>query len=130
MRILSRLVVLLAAASIAACATVVPVLNVSNAPVASAAGKPLTADQVKSAIIRAGAALGWQVKEAGPGKLTATLVLRTHSASVEIPYSVTNYSITYKSSVDLNENNGQIHKNYNGWIQNLTRGIDTQLKLS
>lgn len=130
MRILSRVAILLLALSIAGCATVVPILNVDNAPVGSPAGKPLTPDQVKSAIIRAGAALGWQMKETGPGKLTATLHLRSHSASIEIPYSVTSYSIVYKSSVDLNENNGQIHKNYNGWIQNLTRGIDTQLKLS
>jgi hypothetical protein len=66
----------------------------------------------------------------GPGKLAATLHLRTHTAEVEIPYSVTSYSIIYKSSVDLKEKDGQIHKNYNGWIQNLNRGIDTQLKLS
>ena len=25
---------------------------------------------------------------------------------------------------------GQIHKNYNGWIQNLTRGINAQLSAS
>jgi uncharacterized NAD(P)/FAD-binding protein YdhS len=46
---------------------------------------------------------------------------------VEIPYSTNTYSIKYRSSVDLMENNGKIHKNYNGWIQNLTRGINAQL---
>ncbi len=87
MRNLSSLWVLLAALSVVACASTAPILNVSNAPVTSASGRPLSADQVKSAIIRAGAALGWQMREAGPGKLTATLQLRTHTAEIEIPYS-------------------------------------------
>ena len=39
-------------------------------------------------------------------------------------------SIAYKSSVDLMESNGKIHKNYNGWIQNLNKGISTQLALA
>ena len=130
MRVLSTLAALLAAATVAACATVAPIQNVSNAPVTSASGKTLSADQVRGAIVRAGAALGWQMKEAGPGKLAATLQLRTHSAEIEIPYSPSSYSITYKSSVDLKEKDGQIHKNYNGWIQNLTRGINAQLSAS
>ncbi len=127
MRNLSSLWVLLAALSVVACASTAPILNVSNAPVTSASGRPLSADQVKSAIIRAGAALGWQMREAGPGKLTATLQLRTHTAEIEIPYSPSSYSISYKSSIDLKESGGQIHTNYNGWIQNLTRGINAQL---
>ena len=30
----------------------------------------------------------------------------------------------------LNESAGKIHKNYNGWIQNLTRGINANLSAS
>ena len=135
MRVLLNLatsVTLLAAATLAqaGCMRCDPILNVSNAPVTSASGKALTNDQVKSAIIRAGAALGWQMKEAGPGKVTATLLIRKHTAEIEIPYSPTSYSITYKSSVNLDEGDGQIHKNYNGWIQNLNRGINAQLSAS
>lgn len=135
MRILLNLAVaatLLAAAAMAqaGCMRCDPILNVSDAPVTSASGKALTDDQVKSAIIRAGAALGWQMKEAGAGKLTATLLIRTHTAVIEIPYSPSRYSITYKSSVNLDEADGQIHKNYNGWIQNLNRGINAQLSAS
>jgi hypothetical protein len=70
------------------------------------------------------------MKEAGPGKVTATLLIRKHTAEIEIPYSPTSYSITYKSSVNLDEGDGQIHKNYNGWIQNLNRGINAQLSAS
>ena len=135
MRFLLNLVIsatLLAAATTAqaGCMRCDPILNVSDAPVTSASGKALTDDQVKSAIIRAGAALGWQVKEAGAGKISATLLIRKHTAVIEIPYSPTSYSITYKSSVNLDEADGQIHKNYNGWIQNLNRGINAQLSAS
>lgn len=114
----------------AGCMRCDPILNVSDAPVTSASGKALTVDQVKSAVIRAGAALGWQMKEEGAGRITATLLIRKHTAVIEIPHSPTSYSITYKSSVNLDEADGQIHKNYNGWIQNLTRGINAQLSAS
>jgi hypothetical protein len=128
MRTLSKLALLMVAVTIAAC-TVVPIQNVNNAAVASAAGKSLTNEQVKTAIVRAGSALGWQVREVGPGMLAATINLRTHTAEVEIPYSTSSYSIIYKSSTNLQESGGQIHKNYNGWVQNLNKGINTQLAL-
>jgi hypothetical protein len=113
---------------VVACATV-PIMNVDNAAVPAQGGKQPTADQVKMAIMRAGGALGWQMKEEAPNKLVGTLMLRTHTAVVEIPYSATSYSIKYRSSTNLDESGGNIHKNYNGWIQNLTKGINTQLSL-
>lgn len=114
----------------AACMRCDPIFNVTDAPVTSASGKPLTNDQVKQAIIRAGAGLGWIMKEAGPGKLTANLAVRKHTAQVEIPYSSKSYSITYKDSTNLDAADGQIHKNYNGWIQNLNKNINAQLSAS
>jgi hypothetical protein len=111
----------------AGCLRCEPILNVTDAVVAAPAGKPLSADQVKVAIVRAGSALGWQVREEAPGKLVATLVLRSHTAVVEIPYSAASYSVRYKSSIDLNEGDGQIHKNYNGWVENLDRDIRANL---
>jgi hypothetical protein len=108
-----------------------PILNIQKAPVTAANGKALTNDQVKAAIIRAGAALGWQMRDAEPGKITATLQLRKHTANIEIPYSPTEYSIVYKDSIELDAGtDGTIHKNYNGWIQNLNRGITAQLSAS
>ena len=108
------------------CATA-PILNVNDAAVVNAGGKTLSGEQVQGAIVRAGAALGWQMKVAGPNLLTGTLQLRTHTAVVDIPYTSGSYSIKYRSSVNLNESAGSIHKNYNGWIQNLTKGINLQL---
>jgi hypothetical protein len=110
----------------AGCFRCEPILNVTGAVVAAPAGKPLSADQVRASIIRAGAALGWQIREDRPGHLLGTLDLRSHTAVVEIPYSATSYGIQYKSSIDLHEGDGQIHKNYNGWIRNLIKGINAQ----
>jgi len=114
-------------ATIAGCARTGPIYNVNEAPVATASGKAMTAAQVRSAIMAAGAALGWQMADAGPGKLVGTLNLRTHQAVVDIPYSSKSYSIVYRSSQNLNEANGTIHTNYNGWVQNLDRGIRANL---
>jgi hypothetical protein len=37
------------------------------------------------------------------------------------------YSIIYMDSTNLNNLDGQIHKNYNGWIENLNRDIRVDL---
>jgi len=126
MRLQMTLAALAVAGALAGCTTA-PIMNVNDAAVTSPAGKTLTNEQVRGAIVRAGAALGWQMKDEGPNQLSGTLQLRTHTAVVDIPYSTTSFSIKYRSSIDLDEKNGTIHKNYNGWVQNLTRGINAQL---
>jgi len=64
-----------------------------------------------------------------PGKITGTLRLRTHTAVVNVIYDTSKYSIRYQSSIDLDYNaeKGTIHKNYNGWIQNLDAAIQREL---
>ena len=111
----------------AGCARTGPIQNVNDAAVTTPSAKALTASQVRSAVITAGTSLGWRMVDAGPGKLEGTLNLRTHTAVVDIPYSAKTYSIVYKSSENLYEANGQIHTNYNGWVQNLDRAIRTEL---
>jgi hypothetical protein len=117
------------AVSVAGCASV-PIHEVDQQAAMNSSGKQLTHEQVKSAIVRAGASLGWQIKDEGPNMLVGTLHLRKHTAVVSIPYSATSYSIKYRSSENLDESGGKIHKNYNGWIQNLQRGIAAQLSAS
>jgi hypothetical protein len=102
-----------------------PIYNVNNAPI-SAPKRP-TLDQVRGAIERAGHGLGWQMQPTRPGHIVGTLYLRTHMAQVDIPYTTTSYSITYRDSKDLNYDGSSIHSNYNGWIQNLDRAIQQQL---
>lgn len=129
MRFQTGLAGLVVALAVAGCSSA-PIANVSDAAVTGSSGKPLNRDQVRSAIVRAGSSLGWHMKDDGPNALVGTLQLRDHTAVVEIPYSPNTYSIKYRSSVNLNESAGQIHKNYNGWIQNLTRGINANLSAS
>lgn len=117
------------AVAVAGCAAV-PIHNVDQAAVSNASGKPLTQDQVRAAIVSGGARLGWQMKDEGPNMLVGTLQLRKHVAVVSIPYSAKSYSIKYRSSENLDEKSGTIHKNYNGWIQNLHRSIASQLTAS
>jgi len=104
-----------------------PIYQVQDAQVVTTSGKALTPAQVRQAIVTAGTALGWSVVEAQPGKLEGTLNLRTHTAVVDIPYSASAYSIVFKRGDNLNVEGDKIHKNYNGWVQNLDRGIRTEL---
>ena len=130
LRISRWLAVLAAATALTACSTLAPIQNVENVSVSSSANKPLTPYEVRGAIVRAGAGLGWVMKDSGPGIINATLILRTHTAEVQIPYSATSYAIVYRSSINLQEGGGKIHRNYNGWVQNLNRGINAQLAAS
>jgi hypothetical protein len=106
----------------------VPIRNVDKAPVVTGAKSPSLAD-IGEAIKRAGVGLGWAMKEQQPGKIVATLALRTHLAVVNIDYDTAAYSINYADSSELKYDaaKGTIHKNYNGWIQNLNNAIRAQL---
>src|SRR6476660_7965502 len=115
MRFLITLAAIVMVTAVAGC-TSAPIANVNDAPVTASSGKALSLEQVRGAIVRAGGALGWRMADEGPNKLIGTLQVRTHTAVVEIPYSATSYSIKYRSSVNLEERGGNIHKNYNGWI--------------
>ena len=122
-RNLYGLAIIVAVLSLAGCAQ--PVHDVSNAPVV--ANGTATMEDVSKAIMRAGAALGWQMSPDREGHILGTLALRTHVAVVDIDYDEKAYSINYKSSTNLNYDGTNIHKNYNGWIQNLDKGIQLQL---
>ena len=110
--------------ALGACGTK-PILNVNDAPVSNS--KALPSSQVRQTIVTAGSALGWKFVDVKPGLLEGTLRLREHTAVVEIPYSTSKYSIVFKSGTNLGEKDGQIHKNYNGWVQNLEKGINAGL---
>ena len=117
---LSSLVVLLATG----CRTA-PVLNIDSAPIV--VNEKHTFTDIKKAILRAGGTLGWNMKVKKDGHIIGTLQLREHVAVVDVTYSKKSYSIKYKSSVNLNYDGTIIHSNYNGWIQNLNRGIQVQI---
>jgi hypothetical protein len=112
--------------ALAAC-TSAPIYTVTDAPVVVRAGKQASADDVRDAILRAGRRLGWQMVPGERGVINAKLSLRTHVAVVDVRYSATSYSIVYRDSTNLDHSGDQIHKNYNGWIQNLDRDIRNEL---
>ena len=120
------LVAFLAATALAACARTAPIYNVSGMPIQASKPNP-SVDEVGKAIARAGAGLGWQIMPVKPGAMVGTLQLRDHVAVVDITYDAKAYNISYKNSNNLNYDGQNIHKNYNGWIQNLDRAIKVQL---
>jgi hypothetical protein len=111
---------------VAGCRTA-PIYNVTDAPVVVAAGKQATMSDVKNAIFRAGNRLGWQMTDTAPGVIKARIELRAHTATAEVKYTTTAFSIQYLDSSNLDAKGGTIHKNYNGWIENLQREIRDEL---
>ncbi len=103
-----------------------PVRDVENQPVVTA-GKAATMEEVERAIMRAGQGLGWVMAPVKPGMVTGRLELRAHIAVVDISYDTRTFSIRYKDSTNLDYVGGSIHKNYNGWIDNLEREIRANL---
>lgn len=122
--------ILLAAAALAfaGCANKQPINNVVNAPFTLPPGKSLTLNQIQRAIVVAGTQLGWQMTPTGPGRVTGRLALRTHVADIDVEHDTKSYSIKYRDSQNLDARDGMIHKNYNGWIENLDKAIRTQVQ--
>jgi hypothetical protein len=117
-----------AALMLVACATPNPVYNVVQAPVVANKANP-SLDEIRQAIVRAGTQLTWQMKPTRPGHIVGTLAVRTHIAVVDIEYDRNSYSIKYRDSTNLNYDGTNIHRNYNGWIQNLDKAIKSQLSV-
>lgn len=101
--------------------------NVTNQPLAPAPNTQLTMESVSKAIWAAGKKLGWVIQEDRPGQLTGTLNLRKHVAVVGIAHDTKTFSIVYKDSRNLMHQGDQIHNNYNGWIQNLSKAIQAEI---
>ncbi len=119
---ITRASVLVALLAITACNHATPVYNVESAAYNTDA---LDGTQAEKAIKTAGTKLGWNMAKLEPGLIRGTLNLRKHVAVVDISYDGRGYSIDYVDSENLkyDEETGQIHKNYNSWIQNLERQI-------
>lgn len=104
-----------------------PIRDVQSAPIP--ANPAATLENIEKAITRAGLTLGWQIAPKAPGQIEGVLLLRKHKAVVDITYDTKFYNIKYKDSVNLDyrAEDKTIHSNYNGWIQNLDKGIRAQV---
>lgn len=102
-------------------------------PPAIAVTSKMSADSVLKAIKMALVHRGWTITELKPGIVDSTLNLRDHTARIEVDYSTTSVQIKYLDSTNLKYEvkNGTpyIHKNYLGWIENLTNDIQGNLLL-
>jgi hypothetical protein len=117
------IVLLVAGIALGACRSA-PIYNVSSDTIATP--QDASMEQVASAIKRAGAGLGWQMIDTGPGEIEGRLHLRSHVAIVSITFDTKQFSIFYKDSTNLDYDGARIHRNYNGWIQNLEQAILAQ----
>lgn len=125
MKLIKYTLIILSIAVLAAC-RYAPIHNVDKTAIGMHNGQPLTTTQVRQAITAAGNSLGWIMTNPRPGYITGTLYLRGHMAKVGIPYSAHFYSIHYLNSKNLRKGK-EIHKNYNGWVENLNRAIQIRL---
>lgn len=107
-----------------------PMIQIENQgiPARYSSKTQLDSDQITRAIFAGCQAKGWEAKVIGPGLIEASITVRAHSVTVQIPYSSTSYSITYISSENLDYNNGNIHRSYNNWITYLSNAIQDELK--
>lgn len=118
-RIVQFFVIILLASGLIACRSSL-VYNVVNDQFLTTAP---SLDDAGKTIKLAGASLGWQVKQAEPGHLIATLPIRTHVAIVDITHDTKQFTIMYKNSTNLDYDGTNIHSNYNGWVLNLQNAI-------
>ena len=133
----------------------VPIVDYKDVSIATSSGKPVSAEQVREAIITAGKRLNWQMGITADGSLVGTLVVNNkHTISVDIAIAPEKYSVTYRSSINMKYTMAQqekgnfrdgtaagpfdsrpvgperpvIHPAYNQWVQALVSSIDTELR--
>lgn len=115
--------------SLAACSSIStskPIHNIEAQEITTS----VDSEQVRQAIIEAAASRGWIITDARDNVITATIDVRTHQASVRIPYSSTSYSIMYQDSRNLDQRGNMIHRNYNRWVNNFDQEIRRNLNVA
>lgn len=123
---LASITLVLSALAIAGCSRTAPIYEVNSAPVVSLSG-PLSDEEVRNAIIRAATDTGWVVTGDDPGQLQLQNNFRSHSATVNVDYTATDYDITYEDSNALRYNGTVIHQAYNNLVIALQKQINLRL---
>lgn len=111
---------------LSACTTTQPIQDVEKQVVTSSASQ----EEVRQAITDAATSLGWVIAADYENEITAVIDVRTHQATVSIPYSSRDYSILYKNSINLDHSGDRIHRNYNRWVANLDQEIRRNLNIA
>ena len=110
----------------------VALLEFDDVAISSSSGKPLSNEQVRSAIIKGGAAHNWVASAPAGNAVKLTYSRREFSATVQVTYNSKSYSIKYADSTNLHyaSEGGKavIHPNYNKWMNSLRQSIDVALR--
>ena len=101
-----------------------PVYNVVDKPIHTPSGKPLDLSQVEQVLRDAAMSKGWTVDREHDGHLQAEIHVRQHWALVDITFTESTYSISYRDSKVLKYDGEKIHRNYNKWVKTLERLAD------
>ncbi len=125
----ARLLLLGVALSAAGCgANLSPVLIVSHTPITTTPPGVDGTAYVHEAILRAVVSRGWQVTQDAPGVVVATIRKEKLFATVDIPYTASDFSIVHRESAPELKFDGQhIHKHYNHWVDRLRASIVAEL---
>lgn len=109
------------------CSTSAPIKDFDAATI----NHQLSHEQVRMAIIEAGAQRGWVMSDYNDDELHAELYVRQHYAKVRIPYSTDGFSIHYMASdnLELSRDGKRIHRNYNRWVNNLRHDIQMNIQV-
>lgn len=128
MNMIHRIAALLALALLLGGCTSKPVYNAKETlPV----GAGYTESRMNSAIVTSLNERKWVVQSARPGMIKAAITVRgRHHAEIDIPYTATGFEINYRSSNGLNYKDGEIHRNYNRWIDRLRSDILQKLGIA
>jgi hypothetical protein len=88
-----------------------------------------SASEVEKAILSAATAIGWIPSAEGKNQIEAKLLVRKHELIINISYTAAQYTLTYKSSknLDYNEAKQTIHSKYGQWVRNLDVRIQKEL---
>ncbi|CDH18220.1 conserved exported hypothetical protein [Xenorhabdus bovienii str. kraussei Quebec] len=123
MKITSKLLISLACiAMLAGCARTAPILT-PQTTIMTKNSLPT----VKKAILEAGQKRKWVMNDVSPGIIDGLLKNRSHDVKIRITYTDKNYTIHYVSSQNLKAHDGNIHRNYNRWINSLDNDIQLRL---
>lgn len=117
----------------------VPIIDYKDVSVATGSGKPVTAEQVKDAIVAAGKKLNWDMTFTANNGVVGTLNVRNkHMISVDISVSPEKYSIKYRGSANMKyrptpdradvPDGPVIHPAYNQWVETLNFAVETELR--
>lgn len=124
------ILLLVALVATVGCRRSIPIRSATEYPIPSYTESPVTTERVGRAIQIAGTQLGWVIARTGDGRSVGTLDMHgKHRIVVDITYTTTSYSIVYQSSDNMkyDATKGNIHRNYNRWVSNLVKVINSEL---